>query len=120
MDYCILGGGDSVMALCLINKLFYMADDCILSSAFMTFTFDYQCCVTKAFQNKVSFIRGRITFPYKPEDNLDLGEVYTILSEYNFIPERDLDFDKQGIIMWKKEVPSIFKEATRKYLAQEE
>lgn len=118
--FCILGGGDSVFALCLTNKFFHMADGTILSSEYMTAAFDYQCILTRVFQHKIGFVRGRITFPFNTEDRLDLGEAYTLLAEYNFIPERDIMYDNNGLITWNSGVLATFKEAARKHLTQEE
>ena len=114
-DVGILGSGDSIMALCLINKCEFNQN--------INYSDDYNNSMVE-YQKKMNKLRFGYTpgvirhYYHGSKQNRRYTERWKILMKYNFSPYKDIKYDDKGILIptenfcegFKDDIMNYFKE----------
>jgi hypothetical protein len=114
-DKGILGSGDNIMALSLINK--------VENTLNLDYNKDYKNSILE-FQQKIKKLRLGYTpgvirhYFHGTKENRKYHERWQILIKYNYSPNIHIKYNKEGIIVPTKEFPEEFKEDIMNYFKE--
>ena len=114
-DKGILGSGDSIIAMSLINKCCYVTN-CNYSNDYNNSMLEYQ---KRACKLRLGYVPGIIRHHYHGSKlNRRYTERWTILMKYNYSPITDVTYDTKGILIttdffadeFKNDIMNYFRE----------
>jgi len=114
-DKGILGSGDNIMALSLINKCVYI-NNINYDDDYNNSMLEYQ---KKASKLRLGYVPGVIRhYFHGSKQNRQYTERWKILMKYKFSPKKHITYDNQGIIVPTKIFSSEFKEDVFNYFKE--
>jgi len=114
-DKGILGSGDSIMALSLINKVSIVSND-NYSDDYNNSMFDFQ---TNASKLRLGYVPGVIRHHYHgSKKNRNYTERWKILMDHKFSPINHITYDNRGILIPTNTFSEQFKEDIMNYFKE--
>ena len=114
-DKGILGSGDSIMALSLINKVSIVSNN-NYSDDYNNSMFDFQTNVSKL---RLGYVPGVIRHYYHgSKKNRNYTERWKILMDHKFSPINDISYDNRGILIPTNTFSEQFKEDIMNYFKE--
>jgi hypothetical protein len=119
-DFAVLGSGDTIQSLSLVSKVCYLINERTggrkLPEPYLLAMLEYETAAERIFQRKLGYVKGKILHSFHGLiANRQYVDRKNILIDGKFDPEKDLEYDQNGVVKWSDQADKTMIQKVAEY-----